>query len=77
MDQLRPCPCCGYRTGCRTCPVCYWTNLDTGDRPVDAFDLDPNAELTLSEARLNFAVYGASHRRYADLVRPPRAEEQP
>jgi hypothetical protein len=35
----------------------------------------PNGELSLSEARLNFAIYGASQRRYEDLVRPPRADE--
>jgi hypothetical protein len=35
----------------------------------------PNGDLTLAEARLNFAIYGASHRRYQELVRPPRADE--
>jgi hypothetical protein len=37
----------------------------------------PNGELTLREARLNFAIYGACHPRYEDLVRPPRADEHP
>lgn len=37
----------------------------------------PNGEVSLSDARLNFAIYGASHRRYVDVVRPPRRDELP
>lgn len=37
----------------------------------------PNGDLSLSHARLNFAIYGASHPRYQDMVRAPRVEEQP
>ena len=69
MDQLSQCSCCGYRTGCRTCPVCYWTNDDAPD--------GSNGDLSLGEARLNFALYGASRPRYAELVRAPRADERP
>ena len=36
----------------------------------------PNGELSLNDARLNFALYGASHRRYAEVVRPPRVDER-
>jgi hypothetical protein len=68
---LTPCPCCGSRTGCATCPVCYWTD----DRPTD--DTAPNGSLSLGEARLNFAIYGASQRRYRQLVRPARVDELP
>ncbi|HEY2947256.1 MAG TPA: CPCC family cysteine-rich protein [Micromonosporaceae bacterium] len=77
MDQLLPCPCCGYRTGCRTCPVCYWTDDGRSDLRTGVLDAGPNGELGLGEARLNFALYGASRRRYASLVRPPRADERP
>ncbi|MBB4957378.1 hypothetical protein FHR38_001111 [Micromonospora polyrhachis] len=37
----------------------------------------PNGDLTLSHARLNFAIYGACHPRYQDTVRPPRPDELP
>ncbi len=64
------CPCCGYRTGCTTCPVCYWT--DDG-HAIDGF----NGDLTLAEAQLNFSIYGASAPRYQDLVRSARPDELP
>ncbi|WP_213454106.1 CPCC family cysteine-rich protein [Rhizomonospora bruguierae] len=74
---LPRCPCCGYRTGCRTCPVCYWTDDGQGDADASVVRGGPNGELSLSDARLNFAIYGASDRRYRDLVRPPRVDEYP
>jgi len=64
------CPCCGSRTGCVTCPVCYWTD----DRRTDPGSF-PNGTMTLEEARLNVAIYGASAPRYQRLVRPPRPDE--
>jgi hypothetical protein len=36
-----------------------------------------NGEVSLSDAQLNFLIYGASHRRYRDVVRPPRSDELP
>ncbi len=74
MEQISQCSCCGFRTGCRTCPVCYWTNDDApAAPPADG----SNGDLSLGEARLNFALYGASRRRYVELVRAPRADERP
>lgn len=67
------CPCCASRTGRGTCPVCFWTN----DGQSDVVRGGPNGDLSLSHARLNFAVYDASHPRYQDMVRPPRADERP
>lgn len=72
---LTPCPCCGRRTGCITCPVCYWTDDRLTD--ADAAGSGPNGSLSLSEAKLNFAIYGASQRRYQQLVRPARIDELP
>ena len=75
LPALPRCPCCGYRTGCRTCPVCFWTDDGRRGKDTDVVPDSPNGDLTLAEARLNFAIYGASHRRYQELVRPPRADE--
>jgi hypothetical protein len=72
------CPCCGYRTGCTTCPVCFWTDDGRAEQDVDtALGGSANGELTLRDARLNFAIYGACHPRYEDLVRGPRPDENP
>ncbi|MFE9655825.1 CPCC family cysteine-rich protein [Micromonospora sp. NPDC006431] len=77
QQSLDRCPCCAYRTGCTTCPVCFWT--DDGQRDADAGTVagGPNGDVSLSDAQLNFAIYGASHPRYVDVVRPPRSDELP
>lgn len=70
------CSCCGFRTGPGTCPICFWTN--DGQADPDAIVPDgPNGELSLSDARLNFAIYSASHPRYQEMVRAPYPYEQP
>jgi hypothetical protein len=71
------CACCGYRTGCTTCPICYWTDDGQRDVPAVAVTSSLNGDLSLAEARLNFSIYGASAPRYRDLVRPPRNDERP
>lgn len=71
------CPCCGYRTGCTTCPVCFWTDDGHRDADADMVAGGPNGALSLSDARLNFSIYGASDRRYQELVRRPRSDELP
>jgi hypothetical protein len=74
---IERCPCCGYRTGCATCPVCFWTDDGRPEREMDAaWGGGPNGELTLRDARLNFAIYGACHPRYEELVRQPRDDER-
>ncbi len=74
---VSPCACCGYRTGGGTCPVCFWTEDGSTDQDAKTVKGGPNGELSLEEARLNFAIYGASHRRYEDVVRKPREDELP
>lgn len=71
------CPCCGYRTGAGTCPVCFWTDDGRGDADPDVAHGGPNGDLSLTHARLNFHIYGASHPRYQEVVRPPRPDERP
>jgi hypothetical protein len=79
VDRLTisQCPCCQYRTGCSTCPVCFWTDDGQDDRDADVVRGGPNGDLSLSEARLNYALYSASHRRYVDVVRRARPDEEP
>jgi hypothetical protein len=79
VDRLtiEQCPCCRHRTGCTTCPVCFWTDDGQDDRDADVVRGGPNGELSLADARLNYAIYGASHRRYADVVRAARPDEAP
>ncbi|WP_433348355.1 CPCC family cysteine-rich protein [Micromonospora sp. CA-111912] len=71
------CPCCASKTGGGTCPVCFWTDDGQGDADADVVRGGPNGDLSLSLARLNFAIYGASHPRYQEIVRPARPEERP
>ena len=58
QHSVARCPCCGYRIGCATCPVCFWT--DDGQRDGDgSTESDgPNGDISLSDAWLNFAIYG-------------------
>lgn len=77
QHAIPPCPCCGYRTGCTTCPICYWTDDGRPDQDAALVVAGPNDGLSLVDARLNFSIYGASAPRYRDLVRPPRADEHP
>jgi hypothetical protein len=74
QPSVSRCPCCGYRTGCTTCPVCFWTDDEQRDTNAGTV-AGANGEVSLSDARLNFAIYGASHRRYREVVRPPRSDE--
>ncbi len=77
-QQILPrCACCGYRTGCTTCPICYWTDDNQSDLPSSTAASDLNTDLSLADARLNYRIYGASAPRYQNLVRPPRPDERP
>jgi hypothetical protein len=71
------CACCGFRTGCSTCPICYWTDDGQTDLPSGTAANNLNTDLSLADARLNFSIYGASAPRYQNLVRAPRHDEAP
>ncbi|MET7400892.1 CPCC family cysteine-rich protein [Dactylosporangium sp. NPDC005572] len=75
QPTLPRCPCCGYRTGCTTCPICYWTDDGRSDVHAGVVPDSRNGDLSLADARLNFTIYGASSPRYQHLVRPPGAGE--
>jgi hypothetical protein len=76
-STIKQCPCCYYRTGCTTCPVCFWTDDGQNDADADEVRGTANGESSLSEARLTYAIYGASHRRYTEVVRAARTDERP
>jgi hypothetical protein len=76
-----PCPCCGYCTLSREapgtfeiCEVCYWQ-----DDPIQFERRDYRGganQVSLNEARDNFAAFGATDDASRPHVRPPRDEER-
>lgn len=80
-DNKWPCPCCGFRTlpergGYDICEVCFWEDDGQDDHDADTVRGGPNYELSLAQARLNFAEYGASSQRVKSYVRPPLESEK-
>ena len=76
------CPCCGYitldeRGGHEICPVCFWNDDGQDDHDADRVRGGPNRKLSLTQARRNFAKFGASDQRRLQFVRPPTDEEHP
>ncbi|MFD4141485.1 CPCC family cysteine-rich protein [Streptomyces sp. NPDC058572] len=76
-----PCLCCGFLTVSRRawyeiCPVCGWEDNDQVSGDPDEYVGGPN-HVTLSEARRNFAAFGASEERRRNHVRPPLPSEHP
>ena len=75
-----PCACCGYRTlpapspSDEICPVCFWQDdfVDNQDTELHG----PN-RVRLSEARANFARFGAHEERWVGDVRDPLPQEGP
>ncbi|WP_343304493.1 CPCC family cysteine-rich protein [Mesorhizobium retamae] len=63
MSGVR-CPCCGFRTvdqsgAFEICPVCQWEDDGQGDSNLDVVRGGLNGDLSLQQARLNFAAFGA------------------
>lgn len=75
------CDCCGYLTMLtpshyHTCDVCYWEDdPDVDNSHPDAVS-GPN-HISLTEARANFAAFGACDDRARPYVRAPRLHESP
>ena len=81
-DGPYACPCCGYLTlderGMdQICPVCCWQDDGQDDHDAVTIRGGPNKELSLAQARRNFARFGASADRRLERVRPPHDEEHP
>lgn len=74
------CPCCGCRTkeapgDFEICPVCFWQDDGQNDGTANEVWGGPNKGLSLAQARLNFAAFGAVSEDLRTHVRPPDASE--
>ncbi|WP_145292348.1 CPCC family cysteine-rich protein [Pirellulimonas nuda] len=74
------CPCCGHRTlrergAFEICPVCFWQD-DGQDEHNAAESLGGPNEISLSEGRSNYKLFGASRRQDLTHVRLPRPDER-
>ncbi len=61
--ELLPCPCCGFKTlpeiaADEICQVCWWHDDGQTDHDADEVRGGPNADLSLTQARLNFIEHG-------------------
>jgi hypothetical protein len=75
-QKIHPCPCCGYQTyleptggTMQICPVCFWE-----DAPGE-FLYNRSNETNLFTAQENFTEFGATERKYLNLVREPLPAE--
>ncbi|MGA2569872.1 MAG: CPCC family cysteine-rich protein [Terracidiphilus sp.] len=81
MTARYRCPCCGYKTlvapgAMQLCPVCWWEDDGQEDGDASQVRLTVNGQLSLNEARQNFARVGASHPRFLPYVRQPETPEK-
>jgi hypothetical protein len=51
------------------CPVCWWEDDGQDSEDADEVRATVNGDLSLSDARLNFQLCGASHPRFVRYVR--------
>jgi len=80
MNEMFPCPCCGYLTVTELecyeiCPVCNWE-----DDPYQSKNPDYAGganQMSLNQAKANFSKFGASSERFLKEVRPPLPDEIP
>ncbi|REE61728.1 cysteine-rich CPCC protein [Streptomyces sp. 3212.3] len=76
------CPCCGFitlseRGAFEICDVCYWEDDGQDEQDADEVHGGPNHDLSLRQARRNFAAIGACNEYCTQFVRAPRSEEHP
>jgi hypothetical protein len=74
------CPCCKSKTlqgrgGFECCPVCFWEDDGQDDPYADDAWGGPNGALSLSQARANYAKFGAMDAKFVAKVRKPKPEE--
>lgn len=74
------CPCCHFLTlserhEWEICPVCFWNDDGQDDEDADKVYGGPNHDLSLTEARQNYASFGASSQERRAFVRSPLPSE--
>lgn len=74
------CPCCKYKTlhsrgAYEICPVCLWEDDGQDEHDADEVRGGPNRNLSIRDARENFARFGASCPGRVRNVRAPLADE--
>ncbi len=81
MNKKYECPCCGYLTLDKKppgtfdiCPVCFWEDDDYQYYHPD-YRGGAN-EMSLNEAKHNFAILGAIDKGYLNVVRKPLESEK-
>jgi len=75
------CPCCGCKTleapgALNLCPVCWWEDDGQEDDDASEVRLTVNGQLSLKEARANYAQCGAAHPRFLPYIRKPLPTEK-
>jgi hypothetical protein len=75
------CPCCGCKTleapgALNLCPVCWWEDDGQEDDDASEVRLTVNGQLSLKEARANYAQCGAAHPRFLPYIRKPQPTEK-
>ncbi len=74
------CPCCGYKTlseraAYDICKVCFWEDDGQDDSSATEIWGGPNGDLSLSQARVNYKLFGACREKDLPHVRPPHPSE--
>jgi hypothetical protein len=80
-EKKYACPCCRFLTleergGFEICPVCYWEDDGQDDHDADTVRGGPNGGLSLTQARNNFAAFGAYEECCISAVRKPIDSEK-
>lgn len=75
------CPCCGFTTlsamgGHERCPVCFWTDDGQDDPRAAEVWNGANGDVSLAQARKNYAQYGACSLLHRQSVRQPKRDER-
>ena len=79
-EKAYRCPCCKYKTlhtraAFEICPVCFWEDDGQDEHDADEVRGGPNRSLSLTDARENFARFGASSSDRLPRVRKPFPDE--
>jgi hypothetical protein len=74
------CPCCRHKTlgergAFEICPVCFWEDDGQDDEDADTVRGDPNSDLSLTQGRANFQLFGASREQDLPHIRAPLPHE--